>query len=382
VRLLTASLTRSVVAASVTLALSAGTTASAAVKVDVIGKTWTQVRALKLGRARVTVIVYHPRGINWAHERVHWSFAEGWRGSFRTAPPTRTVRLGRYADVLSTTVALPAGRFRWRACFTAPRDHALGNPRRPRGCGGRGYHGAGNLPFGFPSRASIAHAETYLNSQGGHNAMAVVTTEGREYGLRLHDQFITGSVVKAMLLVAYLRHLNAIGQHFVDPSSNSFLYPMIHVSDNDAATQCWSIVGDSGLYALARAAGMTDFSVPTYASWGGEWGTALLSAADQAKFFFEMDSLIPPEFVSYARNLLSTVAAYESWGIPAVARPLGYTVFFKGGWRPSPDTFLVHQIARLEGHGRVFSLAVMTDGDSGMGDGIAKIQGTTAALLG
>jgi hypothetical protein len=157
---------------------------------------------------------------------------------------------------------------------------------------------------------------------------------------------------------------------------------MIHVSDNNAATECWDIVGDAGLYALAKAAGMTNFSVPTYASWGGEWGTALLTAHDQAKFFFEMDSLIPKEFVGYARNLLSNIAGYESWGIPAIARPLGYTVFFKAGWRPSPDTFLVHQIARLEKDGHRFSIAIMTDGDPDMGYGIDTIEGTTRALLG
>jgi len=203
----------------------------------------------------------------------------------------------------------------------------------------------------------------------------VVDTEGRLSGVHLHQTFITGSVVKAMLLVAYLRRLAALGRHTIDATSNSILYPMIHVSDNNAATQCWSIVGDSGLYAVAHAAGMTDSSI------SGEWGHARLSAADQARFFFEMDSLIPREFVGYARFLLSMIAAYESWGIPTVARPLGYKVFFKGGWRPSPDIYLVHQIARLEGHRRTFSMAVMTDGDADMGYGIDTIQGVTAALL-
>ena len=98
------------------------------------------------------------------------------------------------------------------------------------------------------------------------------------------------------------------------PYSNSVLYPMINVSDNDAATTCWSIVGNAGLYAVAAAAGMTHFSVVTTASWGGSWGAALITAADQAKFFFEMDSLIPREFVGYANYLLSTIAGYESWG--------------------------------------------------------------------
>ncbi|HUO73540.1 MAG TPA: hypothetical protein VMU39_22415, partial [Solirubrobacteraceae bacterium] len=138
---------------------------------------------------------------------------------------------------------------------------------------------------------------------------------------------------------------------------------------------CWSIVGDSGLYAVARAAGMTDFSV------SGLWGTALLSPADQAHFFFIMDSLIPREFVGYARFLLSTIVSWQSWGVPVIARPLGYQTFFKDGSEPTGLGQLVHQIDRVEGHGRTFSIAVMTDGDPTMLYGEQTIQGLTQALL-
>jgi hypothetical protein len=351
-----------------------GTTANALVEVDVTGQTITKIRALPLGRAKVVVVVFHPRDLRWGRARVQWWFASG-RGRFIRFPTTRTIRLSPYVAVLSETATLPAGRFRWRACMHAAGDRALASPRRPPGCTGRGYHGAGSLPVGFPHPGAIARAEGYLASRGGHTALAVVDSEGRLSGVHLHDRFITGSVVKAMLLVAYLRRLDAIGQHTIDSNSASILYPMINVSDNNAATQCWYVVGDGGLYSVAHAAGMTDFSI------SGIWANAYLSAADQARFFFEMDSLVPREFVGYARFLLSTIAGYESWGIPAIARPLGYTVFFKGGWRPSPDIWLVHQIARLEGHGRTFSMAVMTDGDADMNYGIDTIQGVTAALL-
>ena len=359
----------------------AGTPAVASVQVDVTGRLVIRVKALPLGRAGITVHVYHPSSLHWGKRSVRWSFAEGRSTHFKVGTTTKTRSVSPTLTSLYTTVALPAGRFQWRACFHAADDEALVNKDKPPGCSGRGYQGHGNLPFGYPSLAAIHRAEGYLNSRGGHTALAVVTTEGREYGIHVHDRFITGSLVKAMLMVAYLRRLDAMGQHSIDPTSNSILYPMINVSDNNAATRCWSIVGNAGLYAVAHAAGMTDFSVDTSASWGSEWGAALLSAADQARFFFEMDSLIPEEFVGYARHLLSTIAGFESWGIPAVARPLGYQVFFKAGWRPSPDIFLVHQAARLEGHGRTFSLAIMTDGDSGMGDGISKIEGATRALL-
>jgi hypothetical protein len=353
----------------------AGIATPPTVEVDVIGRTTTTIRALPLGRAQITLVVVHPADLQWGGAWVTWSFASGGSGAFVAAAATRTFKLSPLEIALRTIVELPAGHFSWRACFHAPGDHALFNPRRPPGCTGRGYHGGGYLPPGFPRPPAVARASSYLAGRTGVSAFAIVDSEGRLSGVNVHRTFLTASVVKAMLLVGYLRRLDALGRHRVDSYSNSFLYPMIHVSDNNAATQCWSIVGDRGLYAVAAAAGMTDFSV------SGLWGSALLSPADQARFFFEMDSLIPREFVGYARFLLSTIEASQSWGIPVIARPLGYTVFFKDGSEPTGLGQLVHQIARLEGHGRRFAIAVMTDGDPTMQYGIGTIQGVTAALL-
>jgi len=352
-----------------------GTTARALVQVGVIGKAIVKVRALPLGQAMVTVVVFHPRDLLWGGARVSWSFASGTHGGFVGAPGTDTRTLSPYVTILRTEVALPAGPFRFQACFHAPGDQALLDPQTPPGCTGLGYQGGGSLPAGFPGAGAVARAASYLAGRTGRTAFAVVDTEGRVSGVRIHSTFNTASVVKAMLLVAYLRRLDARGQHTIDSSSAPFLYPMIHVSDNNAATTCWSIVGDSGLYAVAHLAGMTDFSV------SGSWGTALLSPADQARFFFEMDSLIPREFVGYARFLLSTIVGWQTWAIPVVARPLGYLVFFKDGSEPTGLGQLVHQVARLEGHGRTFALAVMTDGDPTMVYGEQTIAGVASALL-
>ena len=64
----------------------------------------------------------------------------------------------------------------------------------------------------------------------------MVDSEGRISGVNINQQHITGSLVKAMLLVAYLRRLGRMGQKTVDSYSNSFLQPMIEISDNNAAT--------------------------------------------------------------------------------------------------------------------------------------------------
>jgi hypothetical protein len=352
-----------------------GTTATAAVSISVYARTKFSVTALPLAQARISVVVFHPRDLRWNGARVSWWFGNGYHGRLQAIPATRTKRLSPYATELTAIVTGPAGRFHWRACYRAADDRALSNAHRPLACGGNGYFGAGYLPFGDPGPRAIARAARYIGSRAGRTAFAVVDSEGRVSGVHEHWTFVSASVVKAMLLVAYLRRLNSLGRHNVDSYSNSFLYPMIHVSDNSAATQTWSIVGDGALYRLAHEAGMTDFSIV------GIWANARISPADQAKFFFRMDSLIPRQFDGYARYLLSTIAGYESWGIPAVARPRGYTVFFKGGWRGTGLGQLVHQVARLEGHGLRFSMAVMTDGDPSMGYGIDTIQGVTGSLL-
>jgi hypothetical protein len=357
-------------------ALLVGTSATSAVRINVIARWSTKIKALPLGQGNVSIVVFHPRDLRWGGRRALWHFGTGKRGRFTTSITTRSRRLSPYATLLSATITYPAGSYHWRVCFYPPLAHALDDPRTQSKCAGLGFHGLGHLPVGYPGPTAISHAASYLASRAGRTAFAVVDSEGRESGVHDHWTFVSASVVKAMLLVAYLRRLDARGQHTVDSYSNSFLYPMIHVSDNSAATQTWSIVGDSGLYDVAHAAGMTDFSIV------GIWANAQISAADQAKFFFEMDSLIPHEFVGYARYLLSTIAGYESWGIPAVARPRGYQVFFKGGWRGTGLGQLVHQVGRLEGHGMTFSIAVMTDGDPSMGYGIDTIQGVTSSLLG
>src|SRR5947208_16099818 len=85
----------------------------------------------------------------------------------------------------------------------------------------------------------------------------------------------------------------------------------------------------------------------------GWWAFTQGSAADLARFFFDQDALIPPRFDGYARQLLSTIEASQSWGIPAIARPQ-FSVYSNGVWMQEEG--VVIQAARLERPRHTFGL--------------------------
>jgi hypothetical protein len=355
---------------------------SATVPVTVNEIVTTQVGYKSPGRARIVIRSRHPADLRWGDRRVSWYVSGGERTRLHRVKVGRTHAASPGVTQMRTTVQVPAGRFRFAACFQARSLAAMGSasahPRcgRHRFAGGRHalYQGTGNAPFGYPSRGSIDRARRYLAGRAGVKSFAVVTSEGRLYGSHVHRRFVSASVVKAMLLVAYLRKLHH-AHRSLDAYSRSLLHPMIHVSDNDAATKVWSIVGDSRLRRLARHARMKDFSIE------GLWTNAMISAADQARFFYEMKRLLPPAFRRYANHLLSHITSSQSWGIPAVARPRGWKVFFKGGWRGTSRGQLVHQTARLKRSARQIAIAVLTDGNPSMAYGIQSIEGTAGRLL-
>jgi hypothetical protein len=225
-----------------------------------------------------------------------------------------------------------------------------------------------------PTLEQAARAGVFAAGRAGLVSFAVIDTRGR---LRCHQcwrRYVSASVVKAMLLVAYLQRLEAEGRPLTS-SDRGVLGPMIRYSDNAAATAAFSRAGgDAALYRLALRAGMERFDVH------GSWGSAQITAADQARFFARLPALTPTRFRGYVRSLLSTVVAWQSWGIPELSRP-GWRTFFKGGWRGTFRGQLVHQAARLERDGAAIALAILTDGNSSHGYGRQTIRGVAASLL-
>ncbi len=224
----------------------------------------------------------------------------------------------------------------------------------------------------FPDARAIARAIAYLKTRAAYVGFAVVDSAGHRTGWNADERFVCASVIKAMLLVGYLRTHTT-----VDAGMLPVLTRMIEVSDNDAAETVYGILGgDAALYAVAHAAGMTRFAGAGYL-----FG-AQITAADQARFFSRLDGLVPKGHRRLAHTLLSSIVSTQSWGVPAAARPAHWRVFFKGGWRGTTRGQLVHQVAWLRKDGVSFSMAVLTDGDPSMAYGEETIRGATLRLLG
>ena len=179
----------------------------------------------------------------------------------------------------------------------------------------------------------------------------MIDERGRIHGYRRAVQYSSASLVKAMLLVAYLRR-GDVKRRRLRGSERGLLGPMIRISDNDAATAIYGRVGASGLSRLARRAGMRRF-VPNPV-----WGGSQVTAGDQARFFFRIRGLVPKRHRSYALGLLRRVVPAQRWGIPR-SKPAGWRIHFKGGWVPDDDGWRVHQAALLRQGHRKLAIAVL-----------------------
>jgi hypothetical protein len=241
----------------------------------------------------------------------------------------------------------------------------------PTEAGGRGWP-----PDPYPGRAAVDKARAFAAGAPGTVAFAVIDADR---GLRGHDQdraYSSASVSKALLLAAELRSARDDG---VDSETRSLLEAMIRFSDNDAARSIYARVGDAGMSEIAERTGMRDFEpIPGY------WGGAQVTAADLARFFFRLHRALPPRHRRFGERLLATVTAPQRWGIPAAA-PGRWTVYFKGGWRPTATEEtsgpVTHQAALLRDRsGRRVAIAILTDLEPG-GTSYEVLEGITERLL-
>ena len=235
--------------------------------------------------------------------------------------------------------------------------------------------GAGSSPHASarPWHPRIAPAARYASHRNGIVAFAV-RVGGRTYGWHARRIYPSASVLKAMLLVAYLRQ-GSVRHRGLSSSERALLGPMIRQSDNAAATAVLGRVGTGRLRALAQRAGMRHFTPVS-----GVWGNSQIDAEDQARYFYEIDRLMPPRHRRYGMGLLAHITPSQRWGIGRLHLPRGWRLYFKGGWGSGTGR-VDHQVALLL-HGRTrVSLAILTEADGTHAYGKETLRGVAARLL-
>jgi beta-lactamase class A len=226
----------------------------------------------------------------------------------------------------------------------------------------------------LPARYRIRAAIDYAHGRAGLVSVAVIDSDGQLHGWHAERRYVAASVVKAMLLAAELQRLRR-ERLPLDAATRDLLERMITWSDNEAAHAIYARVGDAGLYQVARATGMRDFSV------GGYWATAQVSARDMATFMHDLTDSLGRSRAAMGRRLLAGVVAEQRWGIPdGVGK--GWRVYFKGGWRRTEIGQIVHQAALLERDERRVALAVLTDAQPSQAYGIQTLRGIAERLAG
>jgi hypothetical protein len=219
----------------------------------------------------------------------------------------------------------------------------------------------------------VEGARAYARERTGVVAFAV-RTPARAWRWRGGRRFHSASVLKAMLLVAYLRQ-PAVRDRPLRGDEKRLLEPMIRRSANDPASALVTRLGARRLSRFARRAGMTRFTPVTRI-----WGHSLITAQDQARFFLRLDRLVPERHRTYALGLLAGIVPRQRWGIARVAPPSGWKLYFKGGW--GSGTGLVdHQVALLTRGSERVSIAIMTVRNGSHAYGKQTLRGVARRLL-
>jgi hypothetical protein len=217
----------------------------------------------------------------------------------------------------------------------------------------------------------IAAARAFAATRQGVIAFGVRTDAG-VVGMRLDRPFPSASVVKAMLLVAYLRQ-RSVRNRALRGGDRALLAPMITRSDNAAASAVRNRVGNAGLDRLARRVGMTRFHA------AASWGSSAITVRDQTRLFLHVDAYVPRRHRRYALRLLHAIVPEQRWGI-ARAVPTAWTLGFKGGWGAGTGA-VEHQAGLLRQGGDRVAIAVLTVGNPSHAYGTQTEEGVARRLL-
>ncbi len=233
--------------------------------------------------------------------------------------------------------------------------------------------GDGDL-FTQPSVAS------YLAANGAEDVTAAVYDDvtGRTSLYRPGTAEVTASIMKVDILATLLAQSQADGQALT-PADQALSQSMIEQSNNDDAQDLWdSEGGAAAVQSFNTTAGLTQ-TTPDAA---GYWGLSTTTAADQVQLVRTVaypNAVLSTASQGYELGLMSHVESDQDWGVSS-GPGADATVALKNGWLPlDSGGWQVNSIGYVNGDGRNYVIAVMTDGAT-EASGINTIEGLSGLV--
>ncbi|MFD9033431.1 serine hydrolase [Streptomyces sp. NPDC059567] len=186
----------------------------------------------------------------------------------------------------------------------------------------------------------------------------------------------TASIVKLDILAALLLRAQDEGRAPTAAERTAAAAMMRH-SDNASATVLWrSVGGAEGLDAANARLGLAE------TTGAAAWGLTQTTAEDQLALLaavFGADSPLDTDSRAYAAELMEGVVAGQDWGVSAAGdRPA-----LKNGWLPRDSTGLwdINSVGRVTAGGRVYLVAVVSDGHATKEAGIGLVEDAARAAV-
>lgn len=219
----------------------------------------------------------------------------------------------------------------------------------------------------------------FVASRAGDITAAVENLDTRRtylYNSGAREQ--TASIMKVDILETLLREA-IVSDTALGEDEAELVQGMIENSDNDDAQDLWDEEGSAPAVAAYDArAGMTQ-TVPNAA---GYWGLSTTSSRDQIALLRQLvikHGLLNGASRRYELGLMESVEPDQAWGVSG-GIPTGVSVALKNGWLPDSTGWHVNSIGRIQGDGRWYLIAVLTDDNSSEQYGIDTIKGISSIV--
>jgi hypothetical protein len=252
---------------------------------------------------------------------------------------------------------------------TAKQADAVGIAGRPGG-----YW----IAYGVDPRSEMIQSIANFVATRADNVTVAVQdlTTNQIYQFRPGVTENTASTLKVDILATLLGQAQAAGRGLT-PEEQSLAVPMIEESLDSAADTLWTRLGPGAVGAFERAAGMTSTLPATDGVWGSTSTTALDRLA-MIRAVVEPNALLTDASRGYILGLMEHVTPAQDWGATGGVPP-GVTVALKNGFAMSTG-WQINTTGWVNGAGRDYLIAVLTNGNASEQYGIDTVNGVSALV--